>query len=215
MSVRAKMSPNGSMRGTKGATLYLNAVYEGSDELMGISENSIFGSSTPTGSLQIDGEFPVEKFSENTNMEYYVDIFDPSEADNAADQAYLFVFPARCFYESLPNATYSGVTFKYAPLGAVAGQLYMAINNQPAIDWLHARENVIVAIKPAWGRRSDAEIKAREKMLEDAIALAEKHWPANEENNKHHGREQTKEQHIEQMTSYHRLKLRRAQGEQV
>ena len=218
MPVRCKMSPQGAVdRGAKGAQLCLGAVYEGSDDLMRVSENAIFGNSTPTGNLQLHGDFPVEKFSQSWHEEYYVDMHEPGDIAALMGSDYLITFPARKFYQSQPathNANESPcVTFRYAPLGDVSGCLWLGIKNPAAVEWLDSRENLVIGIKLARGRRSDAEIALREKQLEDGIKASKAYWEKNKDHYLRNDPSATEEKHVFAQTEHYRRKLELARGE--
>lgn len=175
MSVRAKMSPGSFSPGKRGAEFYLSAVYESDGELRKVSENAIFGDATPCGNLHISGDLDVSKFP-IADEEYYVDLLDELPAGGAV-VPYIVTLPVRKIYQSdqgnLPN-----VNFRFIIEGGFYGSLQLTIHNPHAIGWLDSRDHLILGLMLVRGRRSDVEIAARQRQLEqfDAEIEGGKSW---------------------------------------
>jgi hypothetical protein len=140
------------------------AVYEGSKELQGISENAIFGDATPSGSLQLD---PADYSNRFTNGEdYYIDLslIEPREGVLLKRKMRLsYVTPEadRC-----PDCM---VQFRYISTEVYNAHLEMCIRNPVAIEALVSHAELWLSIQVASGRRSDAEIALREKALAEHL----------------------------------------------
>lgn len=166
MGIRAKMKVSHGERGRSGATINFSAVWEGSQELQGLSENAMFGNASPSGHLGLDGpEVPFEKFDRKD--EYYVDVWD----DGRDAGEYLISFPVRKVFQSAHQATSPGspVQFRFAAMAVVTAMFSIGIANPHAIGWLDDKENLTMGLKLARGRRSDREIEIRKKMLEEFV----------------------------------------------
>lgn len=161
-------------KGQVGACLFLNAVYEGSPELQKISENSIFGDATPNGSvtLQCDTVL-IEPFEHGE--EYYVEFHDP-DVNIAYGLNAIMVMPVEKHFRSEDNPNFpSSIQYRLTPIvPGVGGSISMTICNPPAIAFLDEVSHPIMVIRKAVGRRSDAEIAIRERMLEEAKAALKK-----------------------------------------
>lgn len=164
MGVVAKMSPQGQVvRGERGAEMYLGAVYENNDKLRAMSENAIFGNSTPSGSLNVAGNFDIEKFSASWSEEYYVNMVAPGEPAPVTE--YLLTFRARKVYQSAPSPSDGGVSFRFAIMVPLSGDIRLLIKNPSATTWLTDLEEIDVYVSHAIGRRSPEEIAALKEDL--------------------------------------------------
>lgn len=221
MTVRAKLLCGWGERGKVGSYAHFNAVYEGSEDLQLVSENSIFGSATPTANLSLTGDVPSFKVGE----EYYVDIFSTEET-RPDDLGFLLVATLRKTYRSAlnPNLPKNPISFRFAIEGGghcdVAGEFNMAIANPSAIEALDDGRYFVMGVKLARGRRSDAEIAAIGKMLDQSLAEANGTWdnPPRHYDPKtamrgSNGPEMTREEFIEWRCGALRRKLAIAKGE--
>lgn len=152
-------------RGHKGASAGFNAVWEGSAELQKVSENAVFGDSTPSGSLELFGDIPLEKLEHNE--EYYIDLVADENRGSAPSIMALWM---NLVYQSKvnPNLPDNPINFTYAPAdSSFGGTLRMAVKNPDAVLWMEGNPKVVVTVRLARGRRSDAEIAVREGMIAD------------------------------------------------
>lgn len=211
--IRAKMHPSGwSAKGKVGSLINLQAVYEGSSELQAISENSVFGNATPAGNLELAGDFPLDLFSTDTTEEYYVDIW--ADTDEFPDDA-LMAVPMRKVFQSEANPSYPSqqIQFRYSSLGKlISGQVYLSIANPVAIEILSdpKYDVVVVLVRLARGRRSDAEIAEREKLLINQEKHAHQ-WVRTSHKEK---TQEEQEAIIQQFIKPYKIKLARARGEE-
>lgn len=176
MNVRSKMSPGYTPgRGDKGAELWFNVVSENNDELKSISENAIYGKSTPSGSFEIFGEFPVEKFQyiQGQNVEeFYVDLRELDDGAGAKDR--IFSCRARKAYQSAASVNHvkEAITnFRYIITEPNLGGSYkISCANPSASAWMIEHDEVLITVSPALGRKSDREIELLQKIYVDQVA---------------------------------------------
>lgn len=178
--VRAKMQAQ-LMKGQHGHKLWFNAVWEGSMELQGVSENAIFGNSSPSGSLTLDAPMFPEVVARFVNHEeYFVDLFPSVEESDRWEghdkNKRIISVAVRKTYRSEFNPSWAEhpITFRLVSLGYapsdVVVQFEISITNPRAIEALDQYDQPYLAVRLARGRRSDAEIALRQKMLDDVLA---------------------------------------------
>lgn len=214
MAVRAKMFLTMGDLNSKGqAEASFQAVYEGGAALQKVSENAIFGEATPNGYLNVVGYY-LDRLKRGE--EYYIEIIG-AEDERAAAHApdCLFWVYARCCYQSdrSPDRPNLPISFRYVNTTQTPEptiDLRLAVVNPPAVEWLAENPFVKVGIRLALGRRSDAEIAAREAHLVEYEAFLRQCYARGS----HHAG-QTEADYVEAGLAPYRRKLAIAKGEEV
>ncbi len=214
MSVRAKMSCGSIDRGQIGTSLNFSAVYEGSEELQGISENAIFGKATPAGWLNIVGPADADRFKPQN--EYYVDMVAIGGGASISGDVSLVKSPATLVYRSDPdtNNPEAPVQFRYGMERPFSGMLDLRIANPAAIAWLDGHRDVDVMIREVRGRRSTEEIALREAEVERMAGYARDEY-GKKSTDRYTNVDPTHslEEHVARRTEPYRRKLFIAKGE--
>lgn len=164
--IRAKMNCDSVETGHRGEITHrFNAVYEGSSELQSVTENAIFGKLTPAGHLTITTKSPINGV--DAGEEYFVDLVGGAGRTEPA----AYHFQADLDLEFSKNHGWA-TEFRYVARTGPYVTLSLTIANPPVVEILKSFSVVCMAVRVDRGRKSDAEIEIRRRLLEEARARA-------------------------------------------
>lgn len=183
MTVRCKMTAS-SVIGRVGKAVNFNAVYEGSTELQGLSENAIFGNASPSGYMTIVGDVdapffrePTQDYDPRAGDEFYIDL--DRRGDETAHDALFQVAVIKAF-ESKPNPNFpdNPTEFRYVNIdGPISVSFGISVKNPVAIEMMQKIGIGVLTVRSALCRRSDKEIALHKANYDAQVQRLKQDYP--------------------------------------